>query len=605
MIYTLTPSQAQISIKIDKPAYYPGEIIKGVIYMKIKTNDIDAGLMYLKVRMLIELIQLCCQEKVNQLDSYNQFFSFKQFIYKKLKKITDFGKKMPMIACKKYFELEVPSLYPSFTINYYKTVQCRVLYFLTINLQNQDGQLQYKVPKKHRVVVHVLEKLPIINQIPIEIERISKAHKRLCFSTEKTKIKIQLQKIQNIFGDNIPLILSVDNMQSNIGIQKFEIRISSQLVVLYKEQKRKLSNYFEIFKLEINEQIKSHQNKQISLNLILPIGNEANQTSFFPQSTIKTKRISYQYILTVNVIFDKFLFYKVDNLVISAPLILIQNKKREKTNIIQSMENLSRIGQMGEPSSRLNMSQLNNFIYGDHNFAGYGEQDGYKGPERKYNPVESLDELALKDIKGALEELMGKKEDEEDSEIDENFLEEIVGASKNTISMNQISLFEQQKQRTIFKQNQKYNSDFSNLNNEEFKQDYCNQINLHTIKEEQDSSGTQYNLNNAKYNSQIRKHDQINEYQRDLKDNSKIEQLESFNNQQDKINFDYISNNQNFPTDPQNNKRQKNNNKNPITSKETDQKPLSKFKGQFNDQTQISSPRNKMREKISLQNQKN
>ncbi|CAD8139125.1 unnamed protein product [Paramecium octaurelia] len=571
MIYTLTPSQAQISIKIDKPAYYPGEIIKGVIYMKIKTNDIDAGLMYLK---------LCCQEKVNQLDTYSQFFSFKQFIYKKLKKITDFGTKMPVMACKKYFELEVPSLYPSFTINYYKTVQCRILYFLTVNLQNQDGKLQYKVPKKHRVVVHILEKLPIINQIPLEIEGISKAHKRLCYSTENTKVKIQLQKTQYIFGDNIPLILSVDNMQSNIGIQKLELRISSQLVVLYKEQKRKLSNYFEILKQEINEQIKSHQRKQISINLILPIGNEFNQTSFFPQSTIKTKRISYQYILTVNAIFDKFLFYKVDDLIISVPLILIQHKKREKNNIIQSMENLSRIGQMGEPSSKLNMSQLNRFIYGDHNFAGYGEQDGYKGPERKYNPIESLDESALKDIKGALEVLMHKKQDEDDSEIDENFLEEIDGASKNVISMNQIYLFDQQKQRTIFNQNQKNNFEISNLNNEECKQDYGYQINLHTIKEEQDSSGTQYNLHNAKYNSQISKQDQIN--------------------QQDKINFDSILNNQKIVH--QKNKKQKDNIKNPITSQETDQRSLNKFKDY--DQTQVSSPKNKTREQIGSQNYK-
>ncbi|CAD8043154.1 unnamed protein product [Paramecium primaurelia] len=587
MIYTLTSEQAQISIKIDKPSYYPGEIIKGVIYMKIKTNDIKAGLLYIK---------LCGQEKVNQLDSFNQFFSFKQFIYKKQKKITDFGKKMPMIACKKYFELEVPSLYPSFTINYYKMVQCRVLYFLSVSLQSQDGKYLYKVPKKNRVVVHIFKKMAIQNNIPIEYQGATKIDKRCCFSTGNTKVTIQLQTLQYYFGDTISLILQVDNNQSNIAIQKFELKISSQLIVLYKEKKRKLSNYFEIFQQEINEQIKAHSSKQINANLILPIGKETNKTAIFPQSTLKTKIMSFQYILTVNVIFVKHLFVKVDNLTISIPLILIQRQKREKNNIIQSMENISRIGSIVETNSKLNTSQLRKFIYGDHNSAGYGEQDGYDGPERKYNPTESLDESALKDVKGALEKLINKKQYEEDSEIDEDFLEEIEGISHNNISMNQIQSFEQQQERTIFNQKQKNDLNYQHINNEEFKKEYEIQVNLQIIKEEQESKGTQYNLNNGLSSSQVRNHNQQYQIEQDQKNANK--------NGFDKIDFDEISNNENFIKNTQKNTILKKNIDSQISKEQNDQKGQKQLKVQFIDNTSIDTLDGKTGDKMNSQQQK-
>ncbi|CAD8135391.1 unnamed protein product [Paramecium pentaurelia] len=587
MIYTLTSEQAQISIKIDKPSYYPGEIIKGVIYMKIKTNDIQAGLLYLK---------LCGQEKVNQLDSYNQFFSFKQFIYKKQKKITDFGKKMPMIACKKYFELEVPSLYPSFTINYYKMVQCRVLYFLSVSLQSVDGKYLYKVPKKNRVVVHIFKKLAIQNSIPIEYQGATKMDKRCCFSTGNTKVTIQLQTIQYCFGDTISLILQVDNNQSNIAIQKFELKISSQLIVLYKEQKRKLSNYFEIFQQEINEQIKAHSSKQINANLILPIGKETNKTAIFPQSTLKTKRMSFQYILTVDVIFVQHLFVKVDNLTISVPLILIQRQKREKNNIIQSMENISRIGSIVETNSKLNTSQLKKFIYGDHNSAGYGEQDGYDGPERKYNPIESLDESALKDVKGALEQLIHKKQYEEDSEIDEDFLEEIEGISHNNISFNQIQSFEQQQERTIFNQKQKNDLNYQHINNEEFKKEYEIQVNLQTIKEEQESKGTQYNINNGLSSSQVRNHNQQQQIEQDQKYANK--------NGFDQIDIDEISNNENCIKNTQKNTILKKNIDSQISKEQNDQKGQKQLKVQFIDNTSIDTLDGKTGDKMNSQKQK-
>ncbi|CAD8061362.1 unnamed protein product [Paramecium sonneborni] len=587
MIYTLTPEQAQISIKIDKPSYYPGEIIKGVIYMKIKTKDIQAGLLYLK---------LCGQEKVNQLDSYNQFFSFKQFIYKKQKKITDFGIKMPILACKKYFELEVPQLYPSFTINYYKMVQCRILYFLSVSIQSEDEKFLYKVPKKHRVVVHIFQKLTIQNSIPIEYSGISKQEKKCCFSTGNTKVKVQLERIQYIFGDSISLILEVDNSQSNGVIQKIELKISSQLVVLYKEQKRKLSNYFEILQQELTEQIQAHASKQITTNLILPFGKGENKTAIFPQSTLKTKRISYQYILTVNVIFAKQLFVKVENLVVSVPLILIQNQKREKSNIIQSMDNLSKIGSLVETNQRLNTSQLKKFIYGDHNSAGYGEQDGYDGPLRKYNPIESLDEKALKDSKGALEQLMFKKQYEVDSEIDENFEDEIEGVSLNNTSLNQIQPFqEQQQQRTIFNQNQTKDLNCLNNNNEQFKQGNDIQEHLQTIKEEQESK---YNLNtNAQSSTQNRKCQQIEQIQQDFKKTSRNQGL-------DKKDFEQIINS---PKDGTNEKKTtilKKNKNNLFSVEQNEQREQKQLKVQFNDVTSVDTLEGKNGEKINIQKQK-
>ncbi|CAD8044656.1 unnamed protein product [Paramecium primaurelia] len=588
MMYTLTPEQAQISIKIDKASYYPGEIIKGVIYMKIKTKDIQAGLMYLK---------LCGQEKVNQLDSFNQFFSFKQFIYKKQKKIADFGIKMPIIACKKYFELEVPQLYPSFTINYYKMVQCRILYFLSVSIQSEDEKNLYKVPKKHRVVVHILQKLQIQNAIPIEYSEVSKIDKRCCFSTGNTKVNIQLNKAQYIFGDTISLILQVDNSQSNVAVQKFELKISSQLVVLYKQQKRKLSNYFDIYLQEINEQIQAHSQKQIKAKIILPLGKTDNKMSIFPQSTLKTKRISYQYILTVDVIFARQLFFKVDNLIASIPLILIQQQKREKNNIIQSMDNLSMLGSLVETNQKLNTSQLKKFIYGDHNSAGYGEQDGYDGPERKYNPIESLDEFALKDTKGALEQLMFKKQYEEDSDIDEEFENEIDGLSINDISINQIQPSQeqqqqqqQQQQRTIFNQKQKNELNYTNSNQEEFKQEQGIQEHLQTIKEEQESKGTQYNLNNVQPSqSQVQKNNQ-----KIQKDTYPIQTFGSVNSGLDNINYDDIKNS---PNDQINNKKT-------TILKKNDQREQKQLKVQFNDITSVDTLDGKNGDKITTQKQK-
>ncbi|CAD8132979.1 unnamed protein product [Paramecium octaurelia] len=585
MMYTLTPQQAQISIKIDKPSYYPGEIIKGVVYMKIKTKDIQAGLLYLK---------LCGQEKVNQLDSYNQFFSYKQFIYKKQKKIADFGIKMPIIACKKYFELEVPSLYPSFTVNYYKLVQCRILYFLSVSIQSEDEKNLYKVPKKHRVVVHVLQKLPIQNVIPNEYQEVSKIDKRCCFSTGNTKVKIQLNKAQYVFGDSIQLNIAVDNSQSNVAVQKIELKISSQLVVLYKQQKRKLSNYFDIYLQELNEQIQAHSQKQITTNMHLPIGKTDNSTSIFPQSTIKTKRISYQYILTVNVIFARQLIFKVENLVASIPLILIQHQKREKNNIIQSMDNLSMLGSLLETNQKLNTSQLKKFIYGDHNSAGYGEQDGYVGPERKYNPIESLDEFALKDTKGALEQLMFKKQYEEDSDIDEEFENEIDGISMNDISINQIqsSQDQQQKQRTIF--NQKQQNDFNFPNSEEFKQVEGIQEHLQTIKEEQESKGTQYNLNNIQPSFQVQKNPQ-----KAQKDSHQIQTFGSANSGLENCNYEDVKS-PNEQTNPRKStilKKNKNNEQN-------DQREQKQLKVQFIDITSVDTLDGKNGDKMTIQKQK-
>ncbi|CAD8053417.1 unnamed protein product [Paramecium sonneborni] len=598
MIYTLTPEQAQVSIKIDKPSYYPGEIIKGVIYLKIKSKDIQAGLLYIK---------LCGQEKVNQLDQYNQYFSFKQFIYKKQKKITDFGKKMPIIACKKYFELEVPFLYPSFTINYYKMVQCRILYFLSVSLQSEDEKILYKVPKKNRVVVHIIQKLAIQNAIPIEYSGISKIVKRCCFSTGNTKVKIQLEKLQYIFGDSISLILQVDNSQSNIAIQKFELKISSQLIILYKQQKRKLSNYFEIYKQELTEQIQAHASKQIMTNLNLPIGKGDDKTAIFPQSTLKTKRISYQYILTVNVIFAKQLFIKVENLVVSVPLILIQNQKREKSNVIQSMDNLSMIGSLIETNQRLSTSQLKKLIYGDHNCAGYGEQDGYDGSERKYNPIESLDEDALKDVKGALEQLMFKKQYEEDSDIDENFVDEIEGISLNNISLNQIySCQEKQSQKTIFNEKKKNDLNFLNLNNE-LKQENNNQEHLQTIKEEQESKGTQYNLNNnALSSSQVRKNQQIEQIEKieQIEQIKQVQKIGSLNKELDQINQDEFKNSPNDRTIDKKTTILKKNKKNSFSIEQNDQKEQKQLKVQFNDVTSVDTLDGKTGEKINNQKQK-
>ncbi|CAD8043153.1 unnamed protein product [Paramecium primaurelia] len=260
------------------------------------------------------------------------------------------------------------------------------------------------------------------------------------------------------------------------------------------------------------------------------------------------------------------------------------------------MENISRIGSIVETNSKLNTSQLRKFIYGDHNSAGYGEQDGYDGPERKYNPTESLDESALKDVKGALEKLINKKQYEEDSEIDEDFLEEIEGISHNNISMNQIQSFEQQQERTIFNQKQKNDLNYQHINNEEFKKEYEIQVNLQIIKEEQESKGTQYNLNNGLSSSQVRNHNQQYQIEQDQKNANK--------NGFDKIDFDEISNNENFIKNTQKNTILKKNIDSQISKEQNDQKGQKQLKVQFIDNTSIDTLDGKTGDKMNSQQQK-
>ncbi|CAD8059459.1 unnamed protein product [Paramecium sonneborni] len=616
MVFILTLEQAQISIKIDKPSYFPGDIIKGVIYIKVKTKDINAGIIYLK---------LCGQEKVNQLDQYNQFFSFKQFIYKKQKKIADFGKKMPIIACRKYFEIEVPNLTPSFTINYYKQVQCRILYFLSVTIQSEDEKYLYKPPKKHRVVVHLLQRAQLQPALSMEHTGESKIVKRCCFQSgvtlnfksQGTKVKIQLNKPCYVFGENINLVIQVDNSQSSYSIQKFKFQVSAQLLILYKQQKRKLSNYFDLFDQELNQQIQAGEQKEVKTTLSLPNGKPTKSTSIFPQSSIKTKRIIFQYMITLKVIFGKRLFMSQEDLIVPIPLILIQQQKREKDNIFQSMENISMIGSVAETNQKINLSVIKKFIYGDHNYAGYGEQDGYQGPDRKYYPVESLDEGALKDQKGALEQLMFKQqyEIEDDNDDEDKLIEEIDGVNLNNVSININQSEKQQQPKTIFQQGNKNDIYLPNQNIEEAKLDNGIQDQLQTIKEEQDSKGTQYNLNNALSSSYIRKNHQQedNDEQQNEQQNKQFQQqfypIEPYGS------FQKVIIKQEENDSIKINPEEKENKKKPTILKQnrslsnsidqTDQKEYKQIKVQFNDATSVDTLDGKTGERSSTQCRKN
>ncbi|CAD8137263.1 unnamed protein product [Paramecium octaurelia] len=594
MVYILTLEQAQISIKIDKPCYFPGDLIKGVIYIKVKTKDINAGIMNLK---------LCGQLKVNQLDQQDQFFSFKQFIYKKQKKITDFGKKMPIIACRKYFEMEVPNISPSFTINYYKMVQCRILYFLSVTIQSEDEKYLYKPPKKHRVVIHILQKPQIQSNLPIEHVGESKTTKTCCLSTGGTKVKIQLNKPSFVFGENIDIVMQVNNSSSNYHIQNFKFSISAQLIILYKQQKRKLSNYFDIFDQELIQQVEAGEEKEIKTTLKLPQGKPGNPTSIFPQSSVKTKRIIFQYILTLKVTFGKRLFFRQDDLIIPMPIILIQHQKREKDNVFQSMENISMIGSVFETNQKLSQSQLKRFIFGDHNCSGYGEQDGYQGLERKYHPVESLDEKAMKDVKGALEQLMFKNQYEmEGSDDEDKLIEEIDGVNLNNVSLNVEQSEKQQKAKTIFQQGKKNDIRFPNPNMEEANNDIQDQ--LQTIKEEQDSKGTQYNLNNALSSSQIRKNQQgeDNEEQQNSQFQQQSYPIEPFCSFQKVIlkmdEYDHIKDEKENLKRPPILKQNKSLNN---SIDQIDQKEQKQFKVQFNDATSVDTLDGKTGERLSTQ----
>ncbi|CAD8144496.1 unnamed protein product [Paramecium pentaurelia] len=602
MVYILTLDQAQISIKIDKPSYSPGEIIRGVIYLKIKTKDINAGILYLK---------LCGQEKVNQLDKHNQFFSFKQFIFQKQKKITDFGKKMPIIACRKYFEMEVPNLSPSFTINYYKMVQCRILYFLSVTIQSEDEKYLYKPPKKHRVVIHILQKPQIQSALPMEHTGESKITNRCCFTTGSTKLKIQLNKPYYIFGENIDIVLQVDNSQSSSNIQKFKFQITSQLVILYKQQKRKLSNYFDIFDQEIIQQVAAGQQKEVKASLSLPNGQPTKTSTIFPQSSIKTKRIIFQYILTLKVIFAKRLLISQQDLTVPIPLILIQNQKREKDNVFQSMDNISMVGSVFETTQRINSSIIKKFIYGDHNCAGYGEQDGYQGPERKYNPVESLDENTLKDLKGALEQLMFKKQYEnEDSDDEDKLIEEIDGVNLNNVSINVEQSDKQQKPKTIFQLGSKNDISLPSQNMEEAKLDNGIQDQLQTIKEEVDSKGTQYNLNNALSSSCVRKnhHQEDNDDQQNKQFQQQSYPIETFGSfQKVIINKEECDEMKINPEEKETQIKPINLQKNRSLSNsidQNDQKEQKQFKVQFNDATSVDTLDGKTGDRQSTQYRK-
>lgn len=64
MVIYLTPTQGRVAIKIDKPSYFPGETIRGVIYIRINKADIGAGTLFVKVILSFHL-QLIGLEKAN------------------------------------------------------------------------------------------------------------------------------------------------------------------------------------------------------------------------------------------------------------------------------------------------------------------------------------------------------------------------------------------------------------------------------------------------------------------------------------------------------------------------------------------------------------
>lgn len=71
------------------------------------------------------------------------------------------------MCVRKYFQIQLPSEIPSFTINQYRDVQCRILYILSVYFETKDGLQIIKPRKSHRINIFTIINEDITIPTPI------------------------------------------------------------------------------------------------------------------------------------------------------------------------------------------------------------------------------------------------------------------------------------------------------------------------------------------------------------------------------------------------------------------------------------------------------
>ncbi|CAK91863.1 unnamed protein product (macronuclear) [Paramecium tetraurelia] len=366
MITKLDNGQLQVSLKVDKANYRAGDVIKGVIYLKAKTPDLECSMLFLK---------LIGVQKVNQFDKQNQFFRFKDIFYTKHKWLCNFGSHLTQGIQKRHFEIETPQEIPSFCINYYKTVQCRMQYILSVYFTDETSQTLYKIDQSHKITIHIhhLPSPSLMQSICYVGEQ--KELKKLCFlNGGSAQISLQINKQGFAIGDVIEANLEVDNTKTDLNLLNLTFSVQSQLIILYPVLKLRISNYFGLSKQAHNIVVKGGQKRQLEYKLKLEQDSN-DPKSIFPQSTLFSDRIIYHYNFCLIANYSQN-FYSCNQLTFAIPIHIFQQESRQQQYLIDMNGTLSKQKAM----------------FSDHKITGYGPLDGAPQYSQSQNAEDSFEE---------------------------------------------------------------------------------------------------------------------------------------------------------------------------------------------------------------------
>ncbi|CAD8113897.1 unnamed protein product [Paramecium sonneborni] len=365
MITKLESEQIQVQVKVDKANYRAGDVIKGVIYLKVKSQDLDCSMLFLK---------LIGVQKVNQYDKRNQCFRFKDIFYSKHKWLCNFGSHLTQGIYKRQFEVQSPQEIPTFCINYYKTVQCRLMYILSLYFTDETQQNVYKIDNSHKITINIYHTPPIPEMQSICYVGEQRELKKLGFlNGGSSQISLQINKQGFMIGEYIDINLEVDNTNTDLNLLNLAFSIQSQLIILYPELKLKISNHFGLAKSQHNIVVKGRSKRQLEFKLKID-QDKSDPKSIFPQSTLYSDRIIYHYNFCLIANYSQN-FYNSNELTIAIPISVFQEQTRQLS------------------SNPLDCT-INNqkAMFSDHNIDGYGPQDGVPDSLQNYNVQHSFDD---------------------------------------------------------------------------------------------------------------------------------------------------------------------------------------------------------------------
>ncbi|CAD8194310.1 unnamed protein product [Paramecium pentaurelia] len=415
MITKLDNDQIQVSLKVDKANYRAGDVIKGVIYLKAKSTDLECNMLFLK---------LIGVQKVNQFDKQNQCFRFKDIFYSKHKWLCNFGSHLTQGIQKRHFEIETPLEIPSFCINYYKTLQCRLMYILSIYFTDESQQTFYKIEQSHKITIHVyhLPSPSLMQSICYVGEQ--RELKKLCFlNGGSASISLQINKQGFVIGDVIDINLEIDNTKTDLNLLNLSFSVQSQLIILYPVLKLRISNYFGLAQSLHNIVVKGRQKRQLEYKLKLE-QDQNDPKSIFPQSSLYTDRIIYHYNFCLIANYSQNI-QNCNQLTIAIPIHIFQGELRQQQQQQQYQNDMN---------STLNKQKV---MFSDHKINGYGPLDGAPSQYQNLYAEDSFEDEELIEENTSPSNNFNRQEPLVDYEELENEFETICATQQQQI--NQIN----------------------------------------------------------------------------------------------------------------------------------------------------------------------